>query len=72
MTALVLWIIVKVLFWIGVGAVALYFLFFTDDGRELLKWIAGIGAALGIGALIFVIIGAGIVWILYEILLMFL
>ena len=72
MTALVLWIIVKVLFWIGVGAVALYFLFFTDDGRELLKWIAGIGAALGIGALIFVLIGAGIVWILYEILLMFL
>ena len=72
MTAVVLWIIVKVLFWIGVGAVALYFLFFTDDGRELLKWIAGIGAALGIGALIFVLIGAGIVWILYEILLMFL
>ncbi len=72
MTAVVLWIIVKVLFWIGVGAVALYFLFFTDDGRELLKWIAGIGAALGIGALIFVLIGAGIVWILYKILMMFL
>ena len=72
MTAVVLWIIVKVLFWIGVGAVALYFLFFTDDGRELLKWIAGIGAALGIGALIFVLIGAGIVWILYKILTMFL
>ena len=72
MTAVVIWIILKVLFWIGVGAVALYFLFFTDDGRELLKWIAGIGAALGIGALIFVLIGAGIVWILYEILLMFL
>jgi len=72
MTAVVIWIILKVLFWIGVGAVALYFLFFTDDGRELLKWIAGIGAALGIGALIFVFIGAAIVWILYKILIMFL
>tara|TARA_A100001015_G_C14450348_1_gene503872 strand:- start:7 stop:225 length:219 start_codon:yes stop_codon:yes gene_type:complete len=72
MSAVVIWIILKVLFWIGVGAVALYFLFFTEDGRELLKWIAGIGAALGIGALIFVLIGAGIVWILYKILMMFL
>lgn len=72
MSAVIVWIILKVLFWIGVGAVALYFLFFTEDGRELLKWIAGIGAALGIGALIFVLIGAGIVWILYKILMMFL
>ena len=72
MTAIVLWIILKVLFWIGVGALVLYILFFTEDGREMLKWIAGIGAALGIGALIFVLIGAGIVWILYEILMMFL
>ena len=72
MTAIVLWIILKVLFWIGVGALVLYILFFTEDGREMLKWIAGIGAALGIGALIFVLIGAGIVWILYEILKMFL
>lgn len=72
MSAVIIWIILKVLFWIGVGAVALYFLFFTEDGRELLKWIAGIGAALGIGALIFVLIGAGIVWILYKILMMFL
>ena len=66
MSAVIIWIILKVLFWIGVGAVALYFLFFTEDGRELLKWIAGIGAALGIGALIFVLIGAGIIWILYN------
>ena len=72
MSAVIIWIILKVLFWIGMGAVALYFLFFTDDGRQLLKWIAGIGAALGIGALIFVLIGAGIVWILYKILMMFL
>lgn len=72
MSAVIIWIILKVLFWIGVGAVALYFLFFTEDGRELLKWIAGIGAALGIGALIFVLIGAGIIWILYKILMMFL
>ena len=72
MSAVIIWIILKVLFWIGLGAVALYFLFFTEDGRELLKWIAGIGAALGIGALIFVLIGAGIVWILYKILMMFL
>ena len=72
MSAVVLWIILKVLFWIGVGALVLYILFFTEDGREMLKWIAGIGAALGIGALIFVLIGAGIVWILYEILKMFL
>ena len=72
MSAVIIWIILKVLFWIGVGAVAIYFLFFTEDGRELLKWIAGIGAALGIGALIFVFIGAGIVWILYKILMMFL
>lgn len=72
MSAVIIWIILKVLFWIGVGAVALYFLFFTEDGRELLKWIAGIGAALGIGALIFVLIGAGIAWILYKILMMFL
>ena len=72
MTAEAIWIILKILFWIGVGVVALYFLFFTDDGRDLLKWIAGIGAALGIGALIFVLIGAGIVWILYKILMIFL
>ena len=72
MSAVVLWIILKVLFWIGVGALVLYILFFTEDGREMLKWIAGIGAALGIGALIFVLIGAGIVWILYKILMMFL
>ena len=72
MSAVIIWIILKVLFWIGMGAVALYFLFFTDDGRQLLKWIAGIGAALGIGALIFVLIGAGVVWILYKILMMFL
>jgi hypothetical protein len=72
MTAVAIWIILKILFWIGVGVVALYFLFFTDDGRDLLKWIAGIGAALGIGALIFVLIGAGIVWILYKILMIFL
>tara|TARA_B100001778_G_scaffold285151_1_gene251860 strand:- start:65 stop:283 length:219 start_codon:yes stop_codon:yes gene_type:complete len=72
MSAVVLVIILKVLFWIGVGALVLYFLFFTEDGREMLKWIAGIGAALGIGALIFVLIGAGIVWILYKILMMFL
>lgn len=72
MTAVAIWIILKILFWIGVGVVALYFLFFTDDGRDLLKWIAGIGAALGIGALIFVLIGAGIVWILYKILIIFL
>ena len=72
MSAVIIWIILKVLFWIGMGAVAVYFLFFTEDGRELLKWIAGIGAALGIGALIFVLIGAGIVWILYKILMMFL
>lgn len=72
MSAVIIWIILKVLFWIGMGAVALYFLFFTDDGRQLLKWIAGIGAALGIGALIFILIGAGIVWILYKILIMFL
>jgi len=72
MTAVAIWIILKILFWIGVGVVALYFLFFTDDGRDLLKWIAGIGAALGIGALIFVLIGAGVVWILYKILMIFL
>ena len=72
MTAVAIWIILKILFWIGVGVVALYFLFFTDDGRDLLKWIAGIGAALGIGALIFVLIGADIVWILYKILMIFL
>ena len=72
MSAVVLWIVLKVLFWIGVGALVLYILFFTKDGREMLKWIAGIGAALGIGALIFVLIGAGIVWILYKILMMFL
>ena len=39
MSAVIIWIILKVLFWIGVGAVTLYFLFFTEDGRELLKWI---------------------------------
>lgn len=72
MTAVVIWLVIKILFAIGVGAVALYILFFTEDGRQMLKWIAGIGAALGIGALIFVLIGAGIVWLLYKILLMFL
>ena len=72
MTAVAIWIILKILFWIGVGVVALYFLFFTDDGKDLLKWIAGIGAALGIGALIFVLIGAGVVWILYKILMILL
>ena len=72
MSAVIIWIILKVLFWIGMGAVALYFLFFTDDGRQLLKWIAGIGAALGIAVFaatnepvwiaVGVAIGAALTW----------
>jgi len=72
LTAAAIAIAIKILFTIGFAAVALFILFFTKDGRVMLKWIAGIGAALGIGALIFVLIGLAVVWVLYEILMMFL
>ena len=72
MTAVALWIAIKILFWIGVTIVFLFFLFFTKDGRLMLAWIAGIGATLGIGALIFVLIGIAVLWILWQVIQMFL
>ena len=72
MTAVALWIAIKILFAIGLTVVFLYILIFTKDGRLMLAWIAGIGTALGIGALIFVLIGVAVVWILWQVIVMFL
>ena len=72
MTAVAVWIAIKILFAIGLAVAVICVLIFTEDGREMLKWIAGIGAALGIGALIFFGIGAVVVLILYKIIMMIL
>ena len=69
MTAVAVWIAIKILFTIGLAVAVICVLIFTKDGREMLKWIAGIGAALGIGALIFFGIGAVVVLILYKIIM---
>ena len=76
MTAVVAsWFIVKILITIGIVVVIACFLIFTKDGRVMLAWIAGIGAAIGgaflIGSLFFLLIGAAVVWLLYQLILIF-
>ena len=72
MTVIVLWIILKILFWIGVVTVALYYLIFTEDGRAIgaaiLAFLVGIGGII----LFFIAIGAGVVYVLFNILRSFL
>lgn len=72
MSLIVLWIILKTLFWIGVFAVALYYLFFTEDGRSVLGWTLAFLAGVGGIILFFVIIGAGVVYVLFNLLKSFL
>ena len=75
MTAVALWFAIKIVITIGFVAALACFLIFTKDGRVMLAWIAGIAAAVGgtviIGSLIFFAIGAGVIWLLYQVLLMF-
>ena len=72
MTFIVLWIILKILFWIGVVTVALYYLIFNEDGRAIgaaiLAFLVGIGGII----LFFIAIGAGVVYVLFNILRSFL
>ena len=70
-TAVVLWMIVKALFAIGVSVGAICWMLFTKDGRIFSAWIIGIGAAIGVAALIPVLMGLGFLWLLYYILMMF-
>ena len=70
MSAVVLWIIIKVLFAIGVSVAVICWMIFAKDGRIFLAWIVGIGAAIGIAALIPVLLGAAFLG-LYYILMMF-
>ncbi len=72
MTAVVLWIIVKALFAIGVSVAVICWMMFTKDGRIFLAWMVGIGAAMGVAALIPVLMGAAFLWLLYYILMIFL
>ena len=71
MSAVVLWIIVKVLFAIGVSVAVICWMIFAKDGRIFLAWIVGIGAVIGVTALVPVLLGAAFVWLLYYILMMF-
>ena len=71
MSAVVLWIIVKVLFAIGVSVAVICWMIFAKDGRIFLAWIVGIGAVIGVAALVPVLLGAAFVWLLYYILMMF-
>ena len=71
MTAIVLWTILKVLFAVGVGVGVICWMIFTKDGRIFLAWIVGIGTALGIAALIPVLLGAAFLWLMYYILMTF-
>tara|TARA_B100002003_G_C13715070_1_gene358470 strand:- start:131 stop:349 length:219 start_codon:yes stop_codon:yes gene_type:complete len=71
-TAVVLWIIVKALFAIGVSVAVICWMMFTKDGRIFLAWMVGIGAAMGVAALIPVLMGAAFLWLLYYILMIFL
>ena len=71
MSAVVLWIIVKALFAIGVSVAVICWMIFAKDGRIFLAWIVGIGAVIGVAALVPVLLGAAFVWLLYYILMMF-
>ena len=76
MTAVVAsWFIIKILITIGIVVVIACFLIFTKDGRVMLAWIAGIGTAIGgafiIGSLFFLLVGTAVVWLLYQLILMF-
>ena len=75
MTAVALWFVIKIIITIGFVVALSCFLIFTKDGRVMLAWIAGIAAAVGgtviIGSLIFFTIGSGVIWLLYQVLLMF-
>ena len=71
MSAVVLWIIVKALFAIGVSVAVICWMIFAKDGRIFLAWIVGIGAVIGVTALVPVLLGAAFVWFLYYILMMF-
>ena len=71
MSAVVLWIIVKALFAIGVSVAVICWMIFAKDGRIFLAWIVGIGAVIGVAALIPVLMGAAFLWLLYYILMMF-
>ena len=67
MTLIALWMIIKVLFWIGLVFFFLFIFFGTSAGRETLmdvvKVLAGIGGVL----LFFVAIGAFVVFVLLKI-----
>ena len=68
MTIIALWIILKVLFWIGLAVIILFFLFGTSSGREMLGEIFTFIFAIG-GVLLFICaIGAGVVYLLLSIL----
>ena len=71
MSAVVLWIIIKALFAIGVSVAVICWMIFAKDGRIFLAWIVGIGAVIGVAALIPVLMGAAFLWLLYYILMMF-
>ena len=71
MSAVILWIIVKALFAIGVSVAVICWMIFAKDGRIFLAWIVGIGAVIGVAALIPVLMGAAFLWLLYYILMMF-
>lgn len=71
MSAAVFLIIVKVLFTIGVSVAVICWMIFTKDGRIFLAWIVGIGTALGIAALIPVLLGAAFLWLMYYIFMTF-
>ena len=71
MTAVVLWMILKVLFTIGIAIGVICWMIFTRDGRTFSAWLFGLGAVLGIASLIPILIGAAFVAIVIYILMIF-
>jgi polyferredoxin len=68
MSLIALWIILKILFWIGLAVIVLFFLIGTSDGREFLGQIFTFIFGLGIILLVIVGIGAGVVYFLLSLL----
>lgn len=71
MTAVVLWMILKVLFTIGIAIGVICWMIFTRDGRTFSAWLFGLGAVLGIASLIPILIGAAFVAVVIYILMIF-
>ena len=72
MTAIIFFLILKILFWIGVFAVGLYWMIFTEDGRSAAGWVLAFFLGIGGVILFFIAIGAGVVFVIFNIIKSFL